>query len=107
MTAEEWMTFPGVIFIPKGEEPPEPTVPKDDAYGKPLFHIEDGVKYLIRDAYFSNNTYIQAIPLRSKGNKKPRQDVRKESEEAVRIAHEQVRREAEELRERHKKGLPQ
>ena len=106
MTAKEWMSFPGVKFIPEGQEPPEPTIPKDDEYGNPLYHIEDGMKYLVRKAYFSNQTYIVVVPIKNKGKRKNREEIRRESEEAVRIAREQVRREAEELRERHRKGLP-
>ena len=102
MTAQDWMNFPGVKFIGQGEEPPEPTVPKEDPYGKPLYHIEDGVKYLIRDAYFTNNTYIQAVPLKTKGKHKSSADVRAESQEAVKAAYAEVRREAEEVRARYK-----
>ena len=106
MKAEEWRDFPGVIHIPIGKEPPEPTIPKEDEYGNPLFYMEDGIKHLIREAYFTQNgikrTYIQAVKIKSR-KKVSNAQVRRESEETVRLAREAVRREQEELRERYKK----
>ena len=109
MKAEEWRDFPGVIHIPIGKEPPEPTIPKEDEYGNPLFYMEDGIKHLIREGYFKQNgikhTYIQAVEKKRK-RKKRNVDVRRESEECVRLAREAVKREQEALRERYKKGHP-
>ena len=100
-TAQDWMEFPGVIHIGVDEEPPEATVPREDEYGNPLKVVDGDIKYLIRKAYFSNNTYIQAVRIKRKG-KKPDQNIKEETRQAVKRAYEEVEREAEELRRIHK-----
>ena len=100
MTAKDWMEFPGVIRIDVDEEPPEATVPREDEYGNPLKYIDGDIKYLVRKAYFTNTTYIQAVRIKRK-DKKPDYDTREENRQAVKRAYEEVKREAEELRRRY------
>lgn len=103
MKAEDWADFPGVIKLEVGEELPEATIPKEDKDGKPYSWIENGIKYLVRSAYFSNNIYIQPVELKKKNKHAGRAEVRQQSEESVKAAREQVRKEAQELIDRHRK----